>query len=85
MASSILLELHIKSHRLAHPFEHIAHGGLVLAAFMVAKTIAGILLITVVHISFLVLLAIFVSTTAASVFAERKFLKKEIKVLRRKL
>ncbi len=85
MAIKSLVELHLKMHKLMHPFDHIAHGALVFAIFFMIKTIIGLFIITTVHISATILFLGFVITTTISVFAERKFLKKEIETLKRKL
>lgn len=80
-----LIELHEKLHKMAHPFEHMAHGGLVVVALLIAKLVAEVIFFVNLHLSILVILGSFILTTLSSLFVERKYLKKKIRKLKRKL
>ena len=42
MDTKAIRELHIRMHKLMHPFDHIAHGALIFAIFFLIKTIIGL-------------------------------------------
>lgn len=80
-----LLELHAWFHKHTHPFEHIAHGGLFVIIISLIKFVVEALLVITLHLSAVVLLGGFAGTAVTSLLVERKFLKKELKRLEKKV
>lgn len=76
MDSKFLWKTHLKLHKLAHPFEHIAHGGLIILLLFIIKSLLGIFFMLVFHLSAFILILSFALSTAGSVYAEKNYLKK---------
>ena len=69
-------KLHRKIHNLAHPFEHVAHGGLIILIVLIVKLIAELVFFIKLQLNSYVIVLGFIGTIAASLFLERKYLKR---------
>jgi len=76
MITKHIWRFHLSLHNAAHPFEHIAHGGIIVLLLFVIKIVMSMFFLITFHISMAILVASFVLTTIGSLFAERKYLKK---------
>lgn len=77
-----LMKLHLELHKLMHPFEHVAHGGLIMLLLIIIKySIEFFFLISLQIVNMTFLIAGFAAAIICSLFIERKYLKK----LRKKL